>query len=286
MTITNGYCTLVEIRDHLTIGKRYTSTGIAFVDGGASADTITDTALGLEMFPTAARITVSGSTSNDGTYTIVTGDVAGTITLATATLTDEAAGDTVTITDVTDVEDDMRLEVIVEAVSRAIDTITGTWFYATSAAARYYTAGGRNGDSSYLFLPDDFLTITAVATDEDEDGTYENDWAVTDWRAFPLNYAADGRPIRYLKIKADGDYSWPVGSEAGVKITGTCGYCTAANQPVQIKQACLMLAAQVFKRKDIIFGTTVTTPLGQVEIIARDDPQIIMLLQGPWVRSF
>lgn len=63
-------------------------TTIAFVDGGAGADTITDSADGFVTagFEVGDTITVAGSTSNDGDYTLV--DVAaGTLTLATGTVT-------------------------------------------------------------------------------------------------------------------------------------------------------------------------------------------------------
>ncbi len=86
-------------RDILNVYKpaaSVTDTTIAFVDGGGGADTITDSNSGLGVFTAGDIITVSGSTSNDGTYTIVS-VVAGTITLATGTLTTESAGASVTV---------------------------------------------------------------------------------------------------------------------------------------------------------------------------------------------
>lgn len=86
-------------RDILWVRKpaaSLTDTSIAFVDGGAGADTITDSNSGFGIFTAGDIITVSGSTSNDGTYTIVS-VVAGTITLATGVLTTEAAGANVTV---------------------------------------------------------------------------------------------------------------------------------------------------------------------------------------------
>lgn len=76
-----------------------TASTIAFNDNGASADTITDTGAGFVTagFVDGDKITVSGSTFNDGDYTIDT-VVAGTITLiATDELTTEGVGDSVTI---------------------------------------------------------------------------------------------------------------------------------------------------------------------------------------------
>ena len=74
-------------------------TGIAFHENAPSADTITDTGNAFldAGFSAADEITVSGSSNNDGTYTIDT-VVAGTITLDSGDdLADEAAGAGVTI---------------------------------------------------------------------------------------------------------------------------------------------------------------------------------------------
>ena len=81
----------------LRIGGFVETITIAFVNSGP--DTITDSASGLLKagFVAGDKITVSGSTSNNGTFTIAT-VVAGTITLAGGdSLTDEIAGDLVKI---------------------------------------------------------------------------------------------------------------------------------------------------------------------------------------------
>lgn len=77
----------------------YSASTIAFVDGIASADTITDSVNGFVTagFTAGGTITVEGTTNNDGTYTIDT-VVAGTITLISADeLTNESAGTNFTI---------------------------------------------------------------------------------------------------------------------------------------------------------------------------------------------
>jgi len=74
----------------------------AFVEGGASADTITDssTAFLLSGFKAGDKIKVTGTVSNDGTYTINT-VTAGTITLITTDdLADETASTAFTIEEV------------------------------------------------------------------------------------------------------------------------------------------------------------------------------------------
>jgi len=76
--------------------KKVTGIDIAFVDGGVDPDTITSIAGAFGDFAIGDIIIISGSTSNDGTYTL-TGAAAGTLTVATGLLDAEAAGETVII---------------------------------------------------------------------------------------------------------------------------------------------------------------------------------------------
>ena len=69
---------------------------IAFVDGGGSSDTITDSASGFADFGATDKIRVIGSSSNDGDYQL-TAKADGTLTVATATFTAETAGESITI---------------------------------------------------------------------------------------------------------------------------------------------------------------------------------------------
>jgi hypothetical protein len=73
-------------------------TGIAFVDGGGGSDTITDTGSGFVTagFAATDKIRVIGSASNDGDYQL-TNAAAGTLTMATASLTAETASESITI---------------------------------------------------------------------------------------------------------------------------------------------------------------------------------------------
>lgn len=102
-TITKtGTTTWAEENFYNTIAAETAST-IAFV---ASSKTITDSGSGLVTagFTNGMKIKVTGTTSNNGTYTIKT-VVAGTITLiATDTLVDESAGSSFTLTQVRQVD--------------------------------------------------------------------------------------------------------------------------------------------------------------------------------------
>ena len=80
-----------------TTTARASGTGIAFVDGGGSADTITDSNSGFGDFTDGDRIRVIGSGSNDGEYTLSGTANSGTLTVATGTFTAETASESITI---------------------------------------------------------------------------------------------------------------------------------------------------------------------------------------------
>lgn len=74
----------------------YTASTIAF--NNANPDTITDSASGFGSFENGTEILISGSSSNDGAYTINTA-AAGTLTLQTAdSLTAESVGNSIVVT--------------------------------------------------------------------------------------------------------------------------------------------------------------------------------------------
>jgi hypothetical protein len=83
-----------------TISPSLTGTTFTFVDGGAGlVDTITDSLNGFidAGFCIGDHVKVTGSTASDGTY-VVSDVAAGVLTVPTASFSDEAAGDAVTIT--------------------------------------------------------------------------------------------------------------------------------------------------------------------------------------------
>lgn len=279
MAIVFGYTDLAAIKSRLGIGNTYTAATIAFVNGTSK---ITDSALGLEVFATGQRIQVSGSTSNDGFFTIATGGVAAEIVTGAAPA-DEAAGATVTITDVSDVVDDATLESVVTAISRAIDNATGRRFYRNAAdETRYYTLG--DGDGGTFFCPDDIGTITTLKTDSDGDRTYEDTWTATDYDLMPYNAALDGWPYLWIEVTPEGDYSFPAMAK-GIEIDGKFGFSSTA--PATITEACLLMAEKLFKRKDLIFGSAGSVDLGmittQIVKLALADAEIQLLL-APYKR--
>lgn len=178
--------------------------------------------------------------------------------------------------DIYDFQDDTILEAVVQGVSRSIDAMTGRRFYSTTAdETRYYTA--EFGDVLYT---DDLLSITTLQTDDDGDRTYENTWAATDYDLLPDNAVLDGKPYTRIELAPYGDYAFPEGVRKGVKITGRFGYNATDSHPDVVREACLIQAARIFKRKDAPFGVTGSPEMGQMQPIAKIDPDVELMLLG------
>lgn len=160
----------------------------------------------------------------------------------------------------------------IEAASRFIDNYCGRRFYAATET-RYYSPQYFD-----LLFVDDLLTVTTLKTDEDGDRTYEITWAATDYDLEPINAAASSgqpKPYTMIRIAPNGNYVFPY-VRKGVQIVGSWGYASTA--PHDIREACHLLAARLWKRKDVILGVTANTTLGPLTNKVPEDRDIMNLL--------
>ena len=139
----------------------------------------------------------------------------------------------------TDSDDDTVIEDIIEAASRWIDDETGRTFYARTQT-RYFDVpldGSRE-----LKLDDDLLTITSITNG---DGNTIDD--SSEINTIPKNVT----PYYAIKIKAGSTYYWTQDSSGNVEdviaIAGTWGY--SATAPHDIRQACLIIANNMYKKR-------------------------------------
>lgn len=152
---------------------------------------------------------------------------------------------------------DSVLMATLEAASRQIDTWTGRRFY-SETGARVFTAQMPD----VLSFTDDLLSVTTLKTDEDGDRVYEVTWLTTDYDLEPVA----GPPFFWIMTRAKGVRSFPT-LRRGVEITGTWGY---GSVPAPIKQASLLQAVRLFKRKDAPFGIAGSPELGELQVIGPD----------------
>ena len=162
--------------------------------------------------------------------------------------------------------DDTRLELAIEAASRAIDAETSRRFYAVSLTI-YPIADLPDS----VLLPEDLLTVTSIATDVTGTRVYET-WGASDYELEP-----EAAPYRAVWVAPGSSRFFPVNERRRVQITGTWGYCAINAVPDAIERAALLLATRYFKRKDAPFGVIGTPELGFMRVTARD-PEVRALL--------
>lgn len=154
---------------------------------------------------------------------------------------------------------------ILDGASRWVERETGHYFY-PSTGTRYFTAkvsdsqlmaaarsgvpywaNQQRGSASEMVEIDECLSVSAVATDQDGDGTYETTWtSVTDYWLGPRNAAQKGRPYESLhRNPIAGRFLFPC-FENAIAVT-SAAWCYAEAAPADISELTLM-AAEVLAR--------------------------------------
>lgn len=180
---------------------------------------------------------------------------------------------------ITDSVDDTLLENMIEAASRSIDRIGNRRFYLDStASARQYRVS-----SPVILYTDDIGTTTGliVQTDDDGDGVFETTLTLnTDYIMDPLTALSLGRPFTQITIVSTSN-TFPIfpglfqnGLRPGVQVTAKFGWPSV---PDDINQACLILTADLYKRKDSPGGILGLGDLGAIRMspLGRDVTQIV-----------
>lgn len=164
--------------------------------------------------------------------------------------------------------EDARLETAIESASRAIDAYTRRVFYATSAV-KYFQSEPDFGHT--VIIDDDLLTVTEIATDDQNTRVYTA-WAGSDYELEPVNSGPPYNMIRVAPLAVKTFPIWP----RGVRITGTWGF--AATAPQAVGDACLILGARYYKRKDAPFGVVGTPELGLMRVTSKDHDVAALLM--------
>ena len=270
MTITNGYCTLAELKDFLSKQWSYTATTLSF---DSATKKISDTNYGLKRFEDVNNvggvIKVTGTTTNAGVYTIAA--IAKNYITVNESLTNEVAGTSITIANHGELENDTAMEAAINAASRFIDKFCGRHFYSATETRTY------DPTDNYTVYVDDLLSVTTLKADEDGNGVYETTWATTDYNLQPYNAITDGQPYTWIEVSAGGTKLFPATVRKSVQIAGSFGYSVAT--PTDVKMACLIQSSRLFMRKDSPYGIAGTSELGLMQMIPKLDADAQMLLE-------
>jgi hypothetical protein len=143
------------------------------------------------------------------------------------------------------------------AASRRIDAITGRTFGPHTGAATVRTFRPTN---CHVTRIDDAYEITAVATDDSDDGTFSTTWSTTDYETEPANGigvdAQSGWPVEQLG--AVGNMRFPVyGTRRCVRVTAKWGWSAV---PTDIVEATHLLTHRLYYEVAVPGGVTTPNP--------------------------
>ncbi len=169
---------------------------------------------------------------------------------------------------ISDNTDNDLLEDLIESASRSIDRIANRRFYLdATASARLYRAY-----SDIFVYVDDIGSTTdlVVKTDSNGNGTYAKTLTLnTDYILDPLTSPSLNRPYTQLTMVSNTE-TWPIfpgltqnGLRPGVQVTAKWGWPSVPND---INMACLILTADLYKRKDAPGGILGLGDLGVVRM--------------------
>lgn len=175
---------------------------------------------------------------------------------------------------ISDDVDDAMLEIAIESASRQIDGYAERVFTSNTATRLYVPM------DSYVTQIDDLVTLTSL--ESSSDGTaFDTTWTASDYQLEPLNNISGGLTQPYTRIRAIGDYLFPIwdgrdtnAHEATVRLVGTFGWPTV---PLAIKQATILLSMRQFKRYDAPLGIAGFGDLGGMRV-SRIDPDVEALV--------
>lgn len=177
--------------------------------------------------------------------------------------------------EIPDTVDDAQLALAVTAASRAVDRTTNRQFgQVDGPEARLYTPRFDCSRGKWLVEIDDLqdatgLTVTTAAG------------AIDLFAKQPINGAVTGKPWTRLVIDP-GAAVVPKGLEHEVTVTALFGWSAV---PVTIKQATLLQASRLFKRRDAPFGVAGSPEAGsEVRLLARVDPDVAVTVR-PYLRQ-
>lgn len=117
-----------------------------------------------------------------------------------------------------DLDDDTTFRECLEAATLQIDNATQRTFReytGTRVYTPYY--------SDRLDI-DDLLAVTTLKTDTDDDYSYDESWATTDYALWPFNAVVDGQPYTRVLTKPNGTRVFSPLSDQSVQIVGRWGY--------------------------------------------------------------
>jgi hypothetical protein len=217
--------------------------------------------------------TGTATTAEDGAF-LVEPNLAGTLYATVGELRAALADD------VRQALDPGQLEQAIRSASRAVDDWCSRpggkfWLDPTATTKVYVT---RDLHCAWV---DDIGSSSGlvVKTDTAGDGSFAITWAASDYQLEPLNAASTGGAYTWNRIVAIGSQTFPYSLSYGrrptLQITARHGW---SQVPDPVREAALLTAARLYRRKDAPFGIVGADDFGAVRI-TRQDSDVVALLQ-------
>lgn len=184
-----------------------------------------------------------------------------------------------------DTADDTLLAVCVTAASRDIDLYCGRQFGVVgSAEARVYTWDGQMIGGQAALEVDDLQTATGlVVSTLDSSGVADTTLTIsTDFDLWPYNAAATGNVWTHIVLRSGSAAYWSRYARS-VSVTAKWGWTAV---PSSVKQACQLVAAETFTRRNAPFGIAGSPDMGnELRLLQRLDVDAARLLT-PYRRNW
>lgn len=152
--------------------------------------------------------------------------------------------------------DTAELEDVITSASRLIDRFCGRHFWQATATTRKFDSP--DGYNVQFGPYNDLVSATTVAYDTNDDGTYDATLTATEYQLLPADAATRGplaepyTALRLLSLSAAFQTApAPSGRTGLISITGTWGWPSV---PPEVKQACRIMGAELYKMADSPMG--------------------------------
>lgn len=179
-----------------------------------------------------------------------------------------------------DTADDVGLQGVLDATDLQIARVCGRRFGLETAATKtYYPKSATEVDVI------DLVSVTSLTSDAHGDRTFSTSFAPSEYELLPYSDPMGTPSVRFQLVR-----TWSTSSKSFtpgqlVKIVGNFGYVEADGEaPADIKQAELIQAARLWKRRETPLGVLGSTDLGVYSRISAVDPDVQALL-APYSRS-
>ncbi len=172
--------------------------------------------------------------------------------------------------------DDDLIDLYVTQASALIDSYCQRTFSESIGTLDYYDACYPVVSGRRLYFSQDYLGVDSISNGAN--GTL----AAGQYRLLPLN----GTPKYAVQLLDSSGLYWQVGNDGyaqkAIVVSGTVGFCTAANRPADITLAATRLAAWLYQSRDRS-GDTVQMADGTT-IIPSGAPAIVFKILDRYVR--